>query len=42
MAMEADGGAYMAAIRRVCGVTPKPGGIDRLRGAMLRVVQRAS
>ena len=32
----------MAAIRRVCGFTPKPGGIDRLRGAMLRVVQRAS
>lgn len=42
MAMEADGGAYMAAIRRVCGIAPKPGGIDRLRGAMLRVVQRAS
>jgi len=42
LAMEADGGTYMATIRRVCGVTPKAGGIDRLRGAMLRIVRRAS
>lgn len=38
LAMEADGGAYMAAIRRACGVAPKAGGIDRLRRAMLKVV----
>lgn len=42
LAMEADGGTYMGAIRRACGVTPKAGGIDRLRQAMLRVVERAS
>jgi len=42
LAMEADGGAYMAAIRRACGVSPKAGGIDRLRQAMLKVVERAS
>lgn len=38
MAMEADGGAYMAAIRRACGVAAKGGGMDRLRRMMLRVV----
>ncbi|KEQ50216.1 AAA family ATPase [Sphingobium chlorophenolicum] len=42
MAMEADGGAYMAAVRRACGVGAKVGGIDRLRRAMLKVVERAS
>ncbi|PJG45849.1 histidine kinase [Sphingobium sp. LB126] len=42
MAMEADGGAYMAAIRRACGVAAKTGGIDRLRRAMLKVVEKAS
>lgn len=42
MAMEADGGTYMAAIRRACGVAAKAGGIDRLRRAMLKVVERAS
>lgn len=39
LAMEADGGAYMQAIRKACGVVPAGGtGIDRLRRAMLRVV----
>ncbi|WP_313804460.1 histidine kinase [Sphingobium sp.] len=42
LAMEADGGAYMSAIRRVCGVAPKTRGIDRVRRAMLKVVERAS
>ena len=43
MAMEADGGAYMAAIRRACGAgAGRVGGIDRLRRAMLKIVEKAS
>lgn len=43
LAMETDGGPYMSAIRRACGVTASPtGGITRLRRAMQRVVERAS
>jgi pilus assembly protein CpaE len=42
LAMEADGGAYMAAVRRACGVGARAGGIHRLRRAMLKVVERAS
>jgi pilus assembly protein CpaE len=39
LALEGDGGAYMAAIRRACGVDAgQGGGIDRLRRAMLKVV----
>src|SRR3546814_7609888 len=35
MAMEADAGAYMAAIRRVCGTATKPVVVDRLGGGMI-------
>lgn len=43
LALEADGGAYMQAIRRACGTgTGATSGITRLRKAMLRVVERAS
>lgn len=41
LALEGDGGAYMQAIRRAVGGTAGPArGIDRLRHAMLRVVER--
>ncbi|WP_150291505.1 AAA family ATPase [Sphingobium estronivorans] len=38
LAMEADGGAYMAAIRRACGVAATGGGMDRLRRRMRKLV----
>lgn len=43
LALEADGGPYMNAIRRASGVTASPsGGITRLRRAFNRVVERTS
>lgn len=45
LAMEADGGAYMQAIRRACGMigqhhATSTSGIDRLKQAVLKVVER--
>ncbi|WP_022681860.1 AAA family ATPase [Sphingobium bisphenolivorans] len=42
LAVEADGGAYMQALRKACGVAPARRGIDRLRAKMIRLVERAS
>ncbi|HWJ71499.1 MAG TPA: histidine kinase [Sphingobium sp.] len=47
LALEADGGAYLQAVRRICGVaTPPPGGlrgqVDTLRRALLRTLERGA
>ena len=42
LALEADGGPYMQAIRRACGVKSAPGPIDRIRKAVRRRLERAA
>lgn len=47
MAMEKDGGPYMQAIRKICGIQPAApsaafAGIDRVRRAVRRTMERAS